>query len=355
MSLGAGTVGAGNAARPSMKLLRGIATQLGTLCLTILGLLFVTFFIGRVIPIDPVLAIAGDRATPELVEKIRAELGLDLPLYQQFWNYLVKIAHGDLGNSVLTAKPIIEDIATYFPATIELAVAGTLIGVLAGVPLGVISAARQGSMIDHVVRVVALAGYSVPVFWLGLVGLLVFYVKLDWVSGPGRIDAVYEYIVEQRTGFMLVDCILAGDWEAVKNALSHFILPAVILGYYSMAYIARMTRSFMLEQLTQEYIVTARVKGVSERAIIWRHAFGNIRVPLITVIALSFAHLLEGTVLTETVFAWPGIGLYITHSLFGADLNAVLGGTIVVGVSFVVLNLLSDALYALLDPRARAT
>lgn len=322
--------------------------------LVILALTSLIVFAGVYAIGDPIeILVPADATQAEIAQAVQS-LGLDLPLYQQFWNYLVKIAHGDLGNSVLTAKPIIQDIATYFPATIELAVAGTLIGVLAGVPLGVISAARQGRWIDHVVRIVALAGYSVPVFWLGLVGLLVFYVKLDWVSGPGRIDAVYEYIVEPRTGFMLIDCILAGDWEAVKNALSHFVLPALILGYYSMAYIARMTRSFMLEQLTQEYIVTARVKGVSERAIIWRHAFGNIRVPLITVIALSFAHLLEGTVLTETVFAWPGIGLYITHSLFGADLNAVLGGTIVVGVSFVILNLLSDALYTLLDPRARA-
>jgi peptide/nickel transport system permease protein len=198
-----------------------------------------------------------------------------------------------------------------------------------------------------------LIGYSVPVFWLGLVGLLVFYAKLDWVAGPGRLDVGYDDIVDPVTGLVLVDAALAGEWEVFFNAVSHLVLPVAILGYFSLAYISRMTRSFMLEQLRQEYVTTARAKGLSELRVVWRHALGNVMVPLVTVIALSYASLLEGAVLTETVFAWPGLGRYITYSLFNADMNAVLGGTIVVGAVFIGLNLLSDMLYRMLDPRAR--
>ena len=209
---------------------------------------------------------------------------------------------------------------------------------------------------------IGLLGYSVPVFWLGLMGLLLFYAKLDWVGGPGRLDTAYEFLFDPVTGLVLVDSLLAGEitlfgdplWsDAFWNALNHIILPASILGYFSLAYISRMTRSFMLEQLSQEYITTARVKGLSEFTVVWRHALGNVMVPLITVIALSYANLLEGSVLTEIVFAWPGLGQYITNSLLNADMNAVLGGTVVVGAVFIGLNMLSEALYRLLDPRAR--
>jgi peptide/nickel transport system permease protein len=204
------------------------------------------------------------------------------------------------------------------------------------------------------IRFIGLIGYSIPIFWLGMVGLLIFYAKLDWVSGPGRVDFFYDGIVENRSGFILIDAALQQEWEVLRNAFSHIILPASLLGYYSLAYIARMTRSFMLEQLSKEYIITARVKGMSERRVVWKHALGNTLIPLVTVIVLSYAYLLEGSVLTETIFAWPGIGLYITNSLFNADMNAVLGGTIVVGCVFVGFNLLSDLIYILVDPRARS-
>lgn len=321
--------------------------------LTFLGLTAVTFVIGRVVPIDPVIAIVGDRASAATYDRVYAELGLDQPIYQQYWDFLVKILHGDLGTSVLTSNPVLSDMLHFFPATLELATVATLIGVALGVPMGVAAAVYEGRWIDYLLRFVGLIGYSVPVFWLGLVGLLVFYARLDWVGGPGRLDFFYDGLAAPVTGVILIDSLIAGEWEVFQNALSHIILPAALLGYYSLAYIARMTRSFMLDQLSQEYIVTARVKGMSEMRVIWRHALGNILVPLITVIALSYAYLLEGAVLTETVFAWPGIGLYITNSLFNADLNAVLGGTIVVGCVFVGLNLLSDILYQLVDPRAR--
>jgi peptide/nickel transport system permease protein len=328
---------------------------LTVIVLTYLGLLAVTFFIGRVIPVDPALAIVGDRAPEHVVQRVREELGLNLPLPQQFVRYVGRALQGDFGRSVLTSNPVWDDITKTFPATLELATCGILIGAGLGVPLGVWAAVRRGGLADHGVRVMALVGYSVPIFWLGLMALVLFYAKLGWVAGPGRIDVAFEYSIERRTGLMLLDAALAGEWEGFRNALSHLVLPASLLGYFSLAYISRMTRSFMLNELAQEYIVAARAKGLSEARIIWRHALRNALVPLITVVALSFAGLLEGSVLTETVFSWPGLGLYITNSLQNADMNAVLGGTIVVGTVFIGLNLLSDLLYRLLDPRTRDT
>lgn len=324
-----------------------------SLAVTMLGLLLITFLIGRVMPIDPVLSVVGERATKEIYEATRAAMGLDDPLYVQFFNYLSEVLRGDFGNSLLTSRPVINDIARVFPATLELATVATFLGVLIGVPAGVVAAVNQGRWPDHVVRLLGLFGYSMPVFWLGLMGLMIFYGKLDWVAGPGRLDVFFEDVVPQVTGVILIDSLLAGDLEIFVNALSHIILPASVLGYYSLAYVSRMTRSFMLEQLAQEYVTTARVKGLSEARVIWRHALGNVMVPLITVVALSYASLLEGSVLTEIVFAWPGIGFYITNALLSADMNAVLGGTVVVGMVFIGLNLLSDVLYRLVDPRAR--
>lgn len=324
-----------------------------TVLLTLLGLLLVTFFIGRVMPIDPVLAVVGDRATKEVYDQAYRAMGLDKPLWQQFAIYVRMVAEGNFGRSVLTSNDILDDIARFFPATLELSTLATLLGVMFGIPMGVIAAINQGKWPDQVIRVFGLLGYSVPIFWLGLVGLLVFYANLGWVAGPGRIDVAYDDIVSQVTGVLLLDAAIGGEWEVFWNALDHAALPALILGYFSLAYISRMTRSFMLEQLRQEYVTTARVKGLSEFKVIWRHALGNTMVPLVTVIALSYANLLEGSVLTETVFAWPGIGQYITASLLQADMNAVLGGTLTVGATFIALNLLSDALYRLLDPRAK--
>lgn len=334
--------------------LRAATRLIVSVAVTFFGLLLVTFLIARVVPIDPVIAVVGERAPPDVVEQVRRELGLDLPLWQQFGIYVGKVLQGDFGTSVLTARPVLEDIFRVFPATLELATVATLIGVALGIPAGVVAATHRGRWPDHLVRVLGLVGYSVPVFWLGLVGLLVFYARLGWVEGPGRLSVFFEDLVEPVTGVILLDAAIAGEWEVFRDAFWHILLPASILGYFSLAYIARMTRSFMLAELGQEYVTTARVKGVPEWRVVWRHALGNTMVPLVTVIALSYANLLEGSVLTETVFAWPGLGLYITNSLLNADMNAVLGGTIVVGCVFIGLNLLSDLLYRLLDPRARA-
>jgi peptide/nickel transport system permease protein len=331
------------------RIARIIASAVPTLC----GLLLATFLIARVVPIDPALAILGDRASPTSYATVRRELGLDRPLYIQFGRYLATVARGDFGRSALTKNPVAEDIGRFFPATIELATTATLIGVLFGVPAGMLAAARRGRLADHAVRVLSLFGYSVPVFWLGMMALVLFYADLGWTAGPGRIDTVFEDFVPRVTGFILVDAALAGDGDALRSALAHLILPALVLGYFSFAYISRMTRSFVLQELGQEYIVTARAKGLSERRVLWVHAFRNVRLPLVTVIALAYAGLLEGSVLTETVFSWPGIGQYITNSLLSIDMNAVLGGTLVIGAMFIAVNLAADLLYRLLDPRAR--
>lgn len=323
-----------------------------TLATTLLGLLAVTFALGRLVPVDPVLALLGDRASSQAYAQAYTQLGLDQPLWRQFAHYVQQVLSGDLGTSVLTSNPVLEDILRVFPATLELATLATLLGIVVGVPLGVLAAVYQGRWPDQLIRFLGLLGYSLPVFWLGLMGLLVFYAKLDWVAGPGRLDVLYEGMLEPRTGLLLLDSALAGEWEIFHDAVRHIILPATILGYFSLAYLSRMTRSFMLEQLRQEYIITARVKGVPEWQVICRHALGNAAVPLVTVIALSYAHLLEGSVLTEIIFAWPGLGSYITSALLSADMNAVLGGTLVVGVVVISLNLLADVLYRLLDPRA---
>ena len=346
--------------RTSSRLGRRLKAALSivlALLATFIGLLLVTFIIGRVVPIDPVLAVVGERATQAQYDAARIAMGLDRPMWEQFYIYVVNALQGDLGNSLLTRRPVADDIARVFPATLELATLATVFGVLFGIPAGVLAAVKPGTWIDQIVRLIGLMGYSMPVFWLGLMGLLLFYGMLGWVGGPGRLDAAYEMMFEfdvpRVTGMILPDTALAGQWDIFWNAVSHIILPAGVLGYYSMAYISRMTRSFMLNELSQEYITTARVKGMPEWRVVWVHALKNVMVPLITVIALSYANLLEGSVLTETVFAWPGLGLYITNALFSADMPAVLGGTVVVGLVFVAINMFSDVLYKLVDPRAK--
>ena len=345
--------GSARAAAP-VRFLAGLLRVLSSLALTFLGLTAITFLIGRVMPLDPVLAIVGDRAPRDVYDAVYRQLGLDQPIYVQYLRYLAEVLSGEFGISIQTARPVLDDLMHFFPATLELATLSTLVGTVLGVPMGVLGAVKRGRIADHAVRVFGLIGYSMPVFWLGMVALLVFYARLRWVPGPGRLDVFYEGLVPPVTGLLLVDSALARDWTVLRSAASHLVLPTAILGTYALAYIARMTRSFMLDQLSQEYVLTARVKGLSETAVIWRHAFGNVLVQLITIIGLTYASLLEGSVLTETVFSWPGIGQYITNALFNSDMNAVIGGTIVVGTCFVGVNMLSDLLYRLVDPRARA-
>ena len=335
-----------------MALGMGWVKFLVSLALTLLGLTAITFVLGRVMPLDPVIAIVGERANAETYNRVRQELHLDDPIIVQYGIYLKNLMTGDLGTSRLTNQPIVSDLFRFFPATLELATIGIIMGVGIGVPLGVWSAVRRGEAVDQAIRLVILVGYSAPVFWVGILALMLFYMKLGWVAGPGRLDFIYEGMVEPRTNMILIDTALTGQWNIFRNALSHIVLPATLIGIYSIAYISRMTRSFMIEQLPQDYITTARVKGLSERAVIWKHAFRNTSIQLITVVILAYASLLEGAILVETIFAWPGIGLYVTNSLFNADINAVLGGTLMIGTAFVSLNILSDQLYRLMDPRS---
>lgn len=335
------------------KRLKTFAGLLGSVLATLFGLAVVTFMIGRVMPVDPVIAAVGDNAPEAVIQRVRAEMRLDDPLITQFGHYLWQILHGDFGRSLLTRNPVTTDIAHYFPATMELATYALAIAVVVGVPLGIWAAVRQGSLTDQVIRVLCLAGHSVPVFVLALLALLVFYAWLGIAPGPGRQGILFQDMITPVTGFLTVDTLLAGDMEAFRDALAHLLLPVSILAYFSMAYITRMTRAFMLDALKGEFIVAARAKGLSATRVVLGHAFPTVAVQLVTVIALTYAGLLEGAVVTETVFAWPGLGQYLTISLMNADMNPVVGATLLIGLIYVGLNLLADVLYRVFDPRVQ--
>jgi peptide/nickel transport system permease protein len=330
-----------------------LARRILQLVVSLFILLCVTFVIGRVLPADPVGAVVGELADPAAYAAMRARLGLDLPLYQQFFIYLIGLAHADFGSAILTGNPVSQDLAQAFPATLELATLAVIFSTVVGVPLGLAAALFRDSFIDRTARIVALVGHSIPIFWFGIVGLVVFYAGLNWVGGPGRVDVYYEGIISPRTGLMLVDSLLEGEPEIFWNALSHIILPAVILAYAAMAYITRMTRSFTLEQLNQDYVIAARAKGVGPARTVVAHVLPNIAVQLVTVLAISYGNLLEGAVVTEIVFSWPGIGQYMTNALMIGDMNAILAATVIVGFVFMLLNFIADIAYALLDPRTR--
>lgn len=335
------------------KRLKTLTGTLSSVLITLFGLAVVTFMIGRVMPVDPVIAAVGDNAPEAVIQRVRAEMGLDQPLVVQFFHYIGQVLQGDLGNSILTRNPVTTDIARYFPATLELATAALLLASLIGIPLGVWAAVRQGTLTDQTIRVICLAGHSVPTFVLALISLLVFYAALGIAPGPGRQDIIFQDMIPHVTGILTIDTLIAGDMDAFWDALAHMAQPVIILAYFSMAYITRMTRAFMLDALKGEFVVTARAKGLSGSAVIWKHAFPTVAVQLVTVLALTYAGLLEGAVVTETVFSWPGLGQYLTVSLMNADMNPVVGATLLIGVIYVGLNLLADILYKVLDPRVR--
>jgi len=332
---------------------KSLAATLSSVLLTLFGLTVLTFLIGRVMPVDPVIAAVGDNAPEDVILRVRAEMGLDQPIPVKFLHYLYQLAHGDFGMSVLTKNPVATDIVRFFPATFELATAALLLAALIGIPLGVWAAVRQGTFTDQAIRVVCLAGHSVPVFMLSLISLLIFYSWLDLAPGPGRQDIIFDGMIDTVTGILTIDTLIAGDFDAFKDALAHMAQPVIILAYFSMAYIARMTRAFMIDALKGEYVITARAKGLSLTKVIWGHAFPTVAVQLVTVMALTYAGLLEGAVVTETVFSWPGIGQYLTVSLMNADMNPVVGTTLLIGLIYVGLNLIADILYRVLDPRVQ--
>ncbi|HYL82143.1 MAG TPA: ABC transporter permease, partial [Candidatus Acidoferrum sp.] len=333
---------------------RYLLRRLVTLTITLLGIMVITFFISLVIPLDPLAALAGPQAPQETVERLRTLYGFDQPLYVQFGRYVARLAHGDLGVSFQTSRPVFQDILKFFPATLELATFAIFIGVAVGIPLGVLSAVYRNSLIDQFCRVISLIGVSTPVFWLGLVLLLIFYFKLGWLPEPGRLDIM---LLEPTriTGVLLIDSAVARDWEVFANAVKHLVMPASVLGLVGMAGIARITRSSMLEVLSQEYVKTARIKGLSEFLVITRHALRNAMVPTVTVIGLTYGGLLEGSVLTETIFSWPGLGRYMANAFLTLDLNTIVGGTILVAFTFCLVNLLVDLLYAFLNPKISYT
>lgn len=330
-----------------------VAGGLISLAITLLGLLAFTFLLSHLSPVDPVLQIAGDHASASTYAQVRHDLGLDQPVLMQFWHYITHLLSGDLGISRLTGQPVTDDLQRTFPATIELATCAMLFGSVFGILLALLAAWKPGSLLDNAARLISLLGYSVPVFWLGLLGLLLFYAVLHWSAGPGRLDDIWIYTLEPKTGLVLVDSWLSGDAKMFRNAIAHLWLPVVVLGLLSMAGITRLLRAALLEESNKEYVTLARAKGASRGRILLLHVFPNVRGTLITVLALSYATLLEGSVLTETVFAWPGVGRYMTTALFASDTPAILGSTLLIGGCFITLNALADGLTWLTDPRTR--
>lgn len=331
---------------------RYILGRIASMSLVLLGVSVLTFFIAHVIPADPVLAALGEHARDDQIEAFRRAYGLDRPVPVQFAVYLGRLARGDLGVSIRTRRPVAEDLREFLPATVELGTAAWLVALLLGIPAGILSAVYKDRPFDHLARLGALAGASLPVFWLGLVLLGVFYYRLQWFPGPGRLDVALSPPL-LRTGLLLVDALLARDGAVLRNAAAHLILPALTLGLFSTAVIARMTRSAMLDVLYQDYVRTARAKGLPRRRVIVLHALKNAMIPTLTIIGISFGSLLSGAVLTETIFAWPGLGRYATASAVSLDFPAVMGVTLVIALLYTAANLLVDLLYARIDPRVR--
>ena len=317
----------------------------------LLGVTLVTFLISHFAPIDPVVAMLTDRAAanPEIVASYRARWELDKPLPEQYLMYVIRLLHGDWGISLSTQRPVRDDLARFFPATMELAITSLLVSIALGIPLGILGALKHNRLADHLVRVISLFGSAVPVFWLGLVALYIFYARLNWLPGPGRLDPQMAAL-KGPTGFYTVDSLLSGRWPVFVSTVRHLFLPALVLGMATMGLVARMTRSSMVEVLHEQYITTARAKGLLEKSVIWRHALRNALIPTVTVLGLTMGGLLAGAVLTETVFSWPGLGRYAVNAATANDYPAIMGVTLLIGVIYILVNLLVDILYFVLDP-----
>lgn len=318
----------------------------------LVGISIMTFIISHVVPADPIRAAAGFNARPEQIENLRRRYGMDKPLPQQYLVYMGNLAHGDMGNSIRTRRPVLEDIRQYFPATAELTMVALIIMLSVGVPLGIISATQKDKPVDHISRVIALAGVSMPLFWLGLLLQLAIYGKLGWLPAQGRLDMMVTP-PDRMTGMYIVDSLLQRNWESLGSALQHIILPAGTLAFGSLAVITRMVRSSMLDAMGQEYIRTARAKGLSERRVILRHALKNALIPTTTLVGLQVGYLLGGDFLVEIIFSWPGIGYYAVQSMTTIDIPAIMGVTLLIASIYVMANLLTDLTYSFLDPRIR--
>ena len=336
-----------------MPLLQVVLRRLLLSVLVVFGVLVVTFIVSRLIPGDPARLMAGEHASAQTVMHMRHALGLDRPLPEQFAVFLGNLAHGDLGLSIRTERPVSEDLRHYFPATIELSLAALLFAVVVGVPMGVLAAVYPDSVLDQMVRTVSVAGISVPAFWLGLVLLDFFYNWLGVLPGTGRLDEGLR-APPHFTGLFTLDALLSGQWHVLHSALVHLALPAFTLGFVNLGIIVRQIRSAMVEVLQEDYIRTARAAGLSARSVILGHALGNALIPSVTMLGLLFGDLLYGAVLTETVFAWPGMGNYVIQSISFLDFPSIMGFALVASLVYVLLNLAVDLSYMLLAPQIRA-
>jgi peptide/nickel transport system permease protein len=317
-----------------------------------IGVSIITFALSHTVPSDPAVAALGDHASDDQIAQFRAQYGLDKPVPEQYWIYLTDLLHGDLGTSLRTRRPVTADLRQFFPATLELSLAALVFSIVIGVPAGIVSATARNRLPDHIVRVVSLIGGSLPIFWLGLLMIGFFYGRLGWLPGGARID---RFIPPPPTvtGLYTLDSLLAGNSKAFWSSAQHLVLPAITLGYFSTAIIARMMRSSMLEVLNQDYVLAARAKGLRQFKVVWRHALRNALIPTVTTIGVTFGSLLSGAVLTETIFTWPGLGLYATASAVNLDFPAVMGVTLLAAVVYTAANLMVDVGYHWLDPRIR--
>jgi len=332
--------------------LRFLLTRASLVIPTFLGITLVAFFLIRLVPGDPIETMAGERGIdPARHEALRAEYGFDKPLLVQYGIYLERLAHGDLGRSISTKEPVIAEFASLFPATIELGVCAILFALLVGLPAGILAALRRNSVFDHGVMGLSLTGYSMPIFWWGLLLILLFSVQLGWTPVSGRIDV--QYFIEPVTGFLLIDTLLSDESGAFASALSHLVLPAIVLGTVPLAVIARMTRSAMLEVLGEDYMRTARAKGLPAWRIVGLHALRNALIPVVTVIGLQVGVLFTGAILTETIFSWPGIGKWLIEAIGRRDYPVLQGGILLIGAVVMAVNLLVDLAYGLVNPRIR--
>lgn len=320
----------------------------------ILGITVVSFLIANTVPADPINANLPQNAlnNPELVEAFRERWGLDKSPVEQYFTYLGNLIQGDLGVSIKTKNPILDDIRQFLPATIELATYSIVIGLIMGISFGVASAVWRNSFIDYFVRIFALIGVSFPVFLLALIGLTVFHAKLGWTAGPGRLSFLMDDPVKV-TGWFTIDSLIAGEWEIFRDAVSHLVLPSIVLGSFVSGIIARITRSSLLEELNADYIRTARSKGLREQIVVLKHALSNALIPVVTIIGLLYGNLLAGAVLTESIFAWPGLGRYVFRASTSQDFPAIMGVSMLIALIYVVVNFLVDILYYFLDPRIR--
>jgi len=337
-----------------MTLYRYIVRRVLLLIPMLIGITLLSFILSHAIPADPIATNLGDRAAadPTIVAAFKHRWGLDQPPYKQYMIYLWNLIHGDMGTSISTRQPVLLDLRQHLPATIEIAVAAMCLSLLAGIPLGMLAAVNRERPIDQAARLTSLIGVSTPSFWLGLIAIVVFYDRLGWAPAPARLSADLApppFI----TGFLPLDAIASGRWDAALDWLRHLILPAIVLSAYSLGIVTRMMRGSMLEVLGEEYVRTARAKGVTRWAVIVRHAARNALIPIITMVGLSFGGLLSGAVVTETVFTWPGLGLYAFSSATSLDFPAIMGTGIVVASVYVIVNLVVDVAYAFSDPRIR--